>query len=142
MIGLGLTACQKDDMPEAPATQENVAPQASTYSLYPSGDIDLCLHGDKLRFDFKVLKNGVWYQGGFLKFWIEDIYGSYPLSQHVELSAGPAYITWYVTGYVKLKQTLQEPTRGYLKCQDTQTGETISVPIRATPALIPEIPLI
>lgn len=126
LIGLGLTACQKDEMPEAPAAQTEAYGTADGYLLTPTEVHFSCYGPENPReITLTLTRNGSPVRDNLRMsdFKLED-YDSYNrITPYIEI-AGTGWST--VTLRVKPVPYPYDlpPTKGYLNYK-TPTGQTI-----------------
>lgn len=131
LIGLGFTACQKDEMPEPPATQtQEATTKASGFSFSTS---ELFVWGNDGRGSI-----GLWYNGSMYppvgfpgEVWLEDVPGYPPITRYANVTIGTRDPSVYVE--VRYGQPFGEITCSVLKFRHRDTGQVLSAKIWVSP---------
>lgn len=149
LIGLGFTACQKEEMPDPPATQTEEAVAATPVYTFSKAEAILNMSGgfDKGRSDnVHILVNGAMklYSAPNGTVWLEQMPGYPDINTYVQVSYSTTY---YPTLTVSFKNNFNydnfwTPVRGYLKFRVTNTGEVLTANILAHPHWEPGDPLL
>lgn len=132
LIGLGLTACQKDEMPEAPAAQTEEAVAATPVYSFDKSEVSICLFGGISEETVFILENGNrlnYFPPG--EIWFEDIPGYQSIKPYVYFSRG-FYKSTIMVGF-NSGARYGFVSQAYLKFRSSATGQTISVLVKAYP---------
>lgn len=135
MIGLGLTACQKDEIPEAPSTNENPTSKASVYSFLPTEVTMIAWpeFGDGRKARVTLYENGSMVQGSLNgRVWLENMSGQTPITPYVEIEYLGSY---WAEANLRFKPGAEIGfvTKGYLKFQHNWTGQVFTTVINVWP---------